>query len=116
VVDSSKAYQTPTIFDFQRNLDAIIHNGEQEAEKAKRRIMAELAAKGLARSGAAIRAVIENADEIHRSILERCMNLIDEFTKIPRQILRKSLAAMTRGRLENLAIMLLASNSQPPPG
>jgi hypothetical protein len=100
------AYQTPTLFDFQRNLASIIHSGEQEVGKARSRILSEMAAKGLARSGATISQLIQNADEVHKGIIERSMNLIDEFTKTPSQLSREALAEVARPRLETLAIML----------
>jgi hypothetical protein len=99
-------YQTPTVFDFQRNLDSIIHSGEQEVGKARSRILSEMAAKGLARSGATISQFIQNADEVHKGIIERSMNQIDEFSKAPSQLSREALAEMARPRLESLAIML----------
>lgn len=102
-------YQTPTVLDFERNLDTIVHNGEQEARAAIPGMQSELAARGLARSGAAIKVIIENADKIHADTLDRCMNLIGEFSKVGSQLSLKALAETTRTRLESLETALLAA-------
>ncbi len=102
----NSTYQPPTLSDFQRNLDTIIHSGQQEARKAREQILSQQAAKGLIVSAATISAFIENADGIHKAIVERSMKLIEEFVKAPSQLSRPSLADAARPRLESLAIML----------
>jgi hypothetical protein len=39
-------YRAPTIFDFQRNLDTLIHSGEQQARAAATHVKSDHAARG----------------------------------------------------------------------
>jgi hypothetical protein len=108
LADKPEPYRTPAISDFQRNLDAIIRNGEQEAATSARKIQSGLAARGLAISGLAIKAPAENAKRIHGETLNGCMNLIDEFTRGGRPS-QKTLAETARPRLDILAEILLTT-------
>lgn len=101
-------YQPPTVSDFQRNLDTIVHGAEREARKVTPEIQSQLAARGLAQSGAAIKAVVERADKIHAETLDRCMNLIAEFTGVIGRLPIKTLVEATRPRFESFGALLLS--------
>jgi hypothetical protein len=75
----NKMYQPPTIFDFQRNLDTLIHTGQHQARAAAIHVKADHAARGLADSTMVITMAIGKLDEIHQDILTRAMQLIEDF-------------------------------------
>jgi len=50
VGEAGEMYQRPTIFDFQRNLDTLIHSGEHQARAAAAHVKSDHAARGLADS------------------------------------------------------------------
>jgi hypothetical protein len=110
--DKSATSRTPTIFDFQRNLDTVIHRGEREARADAAKLGSEFAARGLGRSGPLISAVVKRADQIHADILKRAMELIVEFSRDSSPI--AGLGATTRQRFENFSTMLLGT--VPPAG
>lgn len=99
--------RSPTIFDFQRNLDAIIHAGEREARISAAKARNEMAARGLALSGSMINVVAQIAYRIHTDTLKRAMDLTHEFSSGGDPSLAE-LAVTTRQRFQNLATMLLS--------
>jgi len=56
-------YQPPTIFDFQRNLDTLIHSGEHQARAAAVHVKSDHAARGLSDSTTVITMAIGQFDE-----------------------------------------------------
>jgi hypothetical protein len=72
-------YQPPTIFDFQRNLDTLIHSGEHRARAAAVNVKSDHAARGLSDSTTVITMAIGQFNEIHQDILQRAMQLIEDF-------------------------------------
>jgi hypothetical protein len=107
-------YQLPTIFDFQRNLDTLIHSGEQEARAEAARIKSEFAARGIGSSTGVITAAIGRFDQIHKDILERAMRLIGEFANRNAALSPAVLAGAARPRFHNFSTMLLGT--VPPAG
>lgn len=112
--DKSETFRPPTVFDFQRNLDAIIHSGEREARTGAVRTQSQFAAKGLGMSGPLIGAVTGSIDKLHGDILERAMKLTHEFTSGSSQLSPTDLAETSRSRFESFATMLLST--VPPAG
>jgi hypothetical protein len=104
--------RTPTIFDFQRNLDTIIHRGEREARAEAARLRSEFAAKGMGQSGPLISEVIKRADQIHADTLKCAMDLIVEFSRDSSPI--AGLGTTTRQRFESFSVMLVGT--VPPAG
>jgi hypothetical protein len=101
--------RTPTIFDFQRNLDTIIHSGERVARAEAAKARSEFSARGLGVSGPLLGAVIESANQIHANILKRAMELTHEFSSGNSHLAKADLAKTTRQRFENFAAMLLST-------
>jgi hypothetical protein len=102
-------YQRPTIFDFQRNLDTLIHSGEHQARAAASHVKADHAARGLADSTTVITMAIGRFDEIHRDILQRAMQLIEDFSSRNSQLSPGVLAGTARDRLDGFGTFLLAT-------
>jgi len=105
-------YKPPTIFDFQRNLDTLIHSGEQRARAETVRIKSEFAARGMSQSTSVISATIGCFNELHKDITEQTMTLMNEF--VSAELSLDAMTETTRGRLSNFATMLLAT--VPPSG
>jgi hypothetical protein len=107
-------YQPPTIFDFQRNLDTIIHDGEHEARAQVVSIKSDAARRGAGLSTGVIVAAITSFDKIHKTMLERAMRLIEDFAKRNAGLSPAALAQTARPRLDGFATFLLAT--LPPTG
>ena len=73
-------YKLPTIFDFQRNLDMLIHSGQRQARAAAAHVKSDHAARGLRDSTTIITMAIGKFDEIHQDIIRQAMQLIADFS------------------------------------
>jgi hypothetical protein len=102
-------YQPPTIFDFQRNLDTLIHSGEHRARAAAVNVKSDHAARGLSDSTTVITMDIGQFNEIHQDILQRAMQLIEDFCSRNAELAPGISAGTARGRLDNFATFLLAT-------
>jgi hypothetical protein len=100
-------YQLPTVFDFQRNLDMLIHTGERQARTDAGRILSEFAGRGMGSSTSVISTAIGCFDGIHKDITEHAMILMSEF--VSAELPFETLIETARGRLSNFAGMLLAT-------
>jgi hypothetical protein len=107
--DKPENFRALTIFDFQRNLDTIIHSGEREARSRAATAQNEFAAKGLGASGPLIENVIQTVDQIHAGILKRAMELTHEFSSGSGHLSKEDLAKTALQRFESLATMLLST-------
>jgi hypothetical protein len=102
-------YQPPTIFDFQRNLDTLIHSGEHQARAAAVHVKSDHAARGLSDSTTVITMAIGQFDEIHQDIIQRAMQLIEDFCSRNVELSPGVLAGTARDRLENFGTFLLTT-------
>jgi hypothetical protein len=102
-------YQPPTIFDFQRNLDTLIHSGEHRARAAAVYVKSDHAARCLSDSTTVITMAIGQFNEIHQDIIQRSMQLIEDFCSRNAELAPGILAGTARGRLDNFATFLLAT-------
>ena len=100
-------YQPPTIFDFQRNLDTLIHSGEHQARAAAVHVKSDHAARGLSDSTTVITMAIGQFDEIHQDIIKQAMQLIEDFCSRNAELSPGVLAGTARDRLENFGTFLL---------
>jgi hypothetical protein len=114
IAPTPNTYQQPTLFDFQRNLDAIIHGGEQQARAKAAQTKSEFIARGMGSSTSVISAVIGQFNELHRNIIEQSMTLINEFAISSAQLSLAALAGAAHPRLDGFATMLLSA--LPPAG
>jgi hypothetical protein len=73
--ENPETYRTPTIFDFQRNLDRLIECGESEASAEKRRLTSEYSARGLSQSSMMTDAAKECFVKVYGDILDLSMKL-----------------------------------------
>lgn len=99
-------YKTPTLQDFQRSLDNNIHEAENLARLEKGRITSQLAARGLAQSGALISNITTRMDEIHQAAVEKAMRLVHEFVNHG-ALSPNELGAVAKKRLEHLGASLI---------
>src|SRR6266481_4506249 len=104
-------YQLPTIFDFQRNLDTLIHSGEHQARAAAVHVKSDHAARGLSDSTTVIIMAIARFNEIYQEIIQRSMQLIEDFCSRNAELTPGILAGTVRNRLKNFATFLLATVS-----
>jgi hypothetical protein len=102
-------YLPPTIYDFQRNLDTLIHSGEQEAGAKVGEIKSRAAAHGTLYSTGVITASISSFDEIHKSVIERAMQLIGDFSARSAELVPTVLAGAARPRLTSFETFLLTT-------
>ena len=102
-------YQSPTIFDFQRDLDMVMHDGQHQARAAAAYVKSDHARRGLADSTTLITMSISKFNEIHQDIIQRAMQLIEDFSSRNPQLSPGVLAGTARDRLENFATFLLTS-------
>jgi hypothetical protein len=102
-------YQPPTIFDFQRNLDTLIHSGEHRARAAAVNVKSDHAVRGLSDSTTVITMAIGQFNEIHQDIIQRAMQLIEDFCSRNAELAPGILGGTARGRLDNFAAFLLAT-------
>jgi hypothetical protein len=102
-------YQPPTIFDFQRNLDTLIHTGEHQARAAAAHVKSDHTGRGLADATTIITMSIGRFDEIHKDILQRAMQLIEDFCSRNSLLSPGGLAGAARDRLDGFGTFLLAT-------
>ena len=102
-------YQPPTIFDFQRNLDILIHGGQRDARAAAAHVKSDHAARGLRDSTTIITMAIGKFDEIHQDIIQRVMQLIADFSSQNAELLPGMLAGTARDRLDGFGTFLLTT-------
>jgi hypothetical protein len=102
-------YAAPTIFDFQRNLDTLIHSGQHQARAAATHVKSDHAARGLRDSTTIITMAIGKFDEIHRDIIRQAMCLIADFSNRNQALSPGLLAGTARDRLHNFATFLLTT-------
>lgn len=107
-------FQPPTLFDFQRNLDTLIHSGERQARSKVVQIKSEFAARGMGASTSVIGAAITQFNELHETIVEQSMILIHEFSIGSADLSLAALVQTARTRLDSFATMLMAT--VPPAG
>ena len=100
-------YQRPTIFDFQRNLDILIHSGQHQAKAAAVHVKSDHARRGLSDSTTVITMAIGKFDEIHQDIIQRAMQLIEDFASRSAELSPGMLAGTARDRLNNFGTSLL---------
>jgi hypothetical protein len=102
-------YQPPTIFDFQRNLDTLIHGGQHRARAAAVNVKSDHAARGLSDSTTIITMAIGQFNEIHQDIIQRAMHLIEDFCSRNAELAPGILAGTARDRLNNFGTFLLTT-------
>jgi hypothetical protein len=102
-------YQPPTIFDFQRNLDTLIHSGQAQARAAAVQVKSDHAARGLSDSTTIITMAIGKFNEIHQDILERAMQMIEDFSSRNTELSPGVLAGTARDRLDGFGTFLLTT-------
>ncbi len=106
------------ITDFQRNIDNVASDCIREAKKKIREAQSSLAAKGLGRSGAMIRAALSIIDDTHKSSISRAMMLIHEFSYVNIDLSVDDMSEVTRDRITKLSSALInsvPSAGRPPP-
>ena len=100
-------YEAPTRGDFQRKISEVIHETTKNVRTENGRIIANLAARGLAQSGALISDVVSCADRFHAKAVDKSTRIALEF--VGRSNLTPAeLGEAARPLLENLTIQLLA--------
>jgi hypothetical protein len=72
-------YRPPTIFDFERSLDTLIHSGQQRARAAAGEVKSDHVGRGISDSTSVITRAIGLFDAIHKYIIEQAMRMIHEF-------------------------------------
>ena len=102
-------YQSPTIFDFQRNLDMLIHRGEHQARAAAVNVKSDHASRGLSDSTTVITMYINNASEIHQDIIRHAMEMIADFCSRNTELSPGGLAGTARNRLAGFGTFLLTA-------
>ena len=102
-------YQPPTIFDFQRNLETLIHSGQHEARAAAVHVKSDHAARGIGDSTTVVTMAIGRFNEIHREILERAMQLIEDCCSRNAALSPGVLTGTARDRLDAFGAFLLAT-------
>ena len=102
-------YRPPTIFDFQRNLDTLIHGGEHQARAAAAQVKSDHSARGLRDSTTIITMAIGKFDEIHKDICARAMQLIHDFAARSTELTPAVLGGTARPRLDSFATFLLGT-------
>ncbi len=102
-------YQPPTIFDFQRNRDTLIHSCEHQARAAAAHVKSDHSARGLADATTIITMAIGRFDAIHKDILQRAMQLIEDFCSRNSQLSPGVLAGTARDRFDSFGIFLLGN-------
>jgi hypothetical protein len=102
-------YAPPTLSDFQRNLDDLIHRAERDARATTSTTLSEFVSRGTGRSTMLIRATADRLDPLHRATVERAMALIDDCARRNPGLTPVELAQSARSRLGSFATMLLGS-------
>jgi hypothetical protein len=102
-------YQPPTIFDFQRNLDMLIHSGQHQARAAAVNVKSDHASRGLSDSTTVITMYINSASEIHQDIIRRAMEMIADFCSRSTDLSPGGLAGTARNRLDAFGTFLLTT-------
>ncbi len=102
-------YQSPTIFDFERNLDMLIHSGEHQARAAAVNVKSHHASRGLSDSTTVITMYINNAFEIHHDVIRRAMEIIADFRSRNAELSPGGLAVTSRHRLDGFGTFLLTT-------
>lgn len=97
----------PSIPDFQRNLDTVIHAGEHAARSGAAEARSKFAARGLGKSGPLLADVLRRLDEIHAQTVTSSMELAGEFSSPGSNLSLADLAKIVRGRFENFECLLL---------
>jgi hypothetical protein len=100
-------YEAPTRGDFQRKVSGFIHEARKNVDAENGRIIANLAARGLAHSGALISDVVSCADRFHAEAIDKSTRLAAEFARRS-NLTAAELGDAARPLLENLTIQLLA--------
>ena len=112
--DKPSGSRTPSVADFQRNLDNTINGARQDVRMKVAAAQSSHAARGLAISGSMLSAAVEIANDIHRNCVVQAMILINEFLHSNSQLTIEEMVITARGRFENFAATLL--NSVPSAG
>lgn len=100
-------YSTPTKGDLDRNLSSILHDAHHQAQAERERLTAELAARGLAVSGALIRSVVKSLDDIHRGALHHAAPMLRDFAE-RMQVPPSEIVLIARPHLENMGNSVLS--------
>jgi hypothetical protein len=103
-------YQPPTIFDFQRNLDTLIHSREHQARAAAVHVKSDHAARGLSDSTTVITMAIGQFDEIHQDNTGMLRTMVSLLSRVRSRLpLPASLVAAGLDRPLNGAILELVT-------
>jgi hypothetical protein len=100
-------YEAPTLSDFQRNLDTLIHSGMMEGFTAHMTTRSEFMSRGVGHGVQVVAMVAARLEEVYTSVLDRAMTMIDEFVRRNSELSPAELARTTRPRFEELATTLL---------
>jgi hypothetical protein len=99
-------FAKPTLADFQRNLDQLIHESENAARIARGKNISSFAARGLAISGSIVNVIASEFDTIHKQTVSNAASLAVEFVS-QASIPISEISTAVKNRLTNFSIMIL---------
>lgn len=100
-------FEQPTKADLDRNLSSILHSARKKAQAERRRLTSELAARGLAQSGALIGSVTQSVDKIHSNAMAEAMEVLRNFGSRMAEPM-STLTSWARPHIENLGTAILS--------